>query len=305
MRFGCLSGRILFLIYAANAYMIFLVQLSQNDTYQRLKANVSTLFQAKQLLTETYNCSHTNIEVLDGANHQYLIDDSLDITHYRHLFVFINIPSNSPQLSIAGGLFSIDNLTIFGKSITLPSVRRNGTEDIDGCTGLTSWDGAVLLAKYMEQHRHLMKDQLVLELGSGTGIGGISAHAAGAAYVLCTDLGYALDNLRHTISLNVDQAEAVTITATRLDWFDPHSYPTPFLHTIRPSLGDYQDAYETRWDVVIAADVVWLAHLVQPLVNTLASVCGPDTLLLLSYQVLLLNCATLPPSSHTHHVVSQ
>lgn len=43
--------------------------------------------------------------------------------------------------------------------------------DLDGNTGLSLWDGAVVLAKYLELHPSLCQDKSVLELGSGTGLG--------------------------------------------------------------------------------------------------------------------------------------
>jgi Lysine methyltransferase len=51
-------------------------------------------------------------------------------------------------------------------------------------TGLSIWDGSVLLAKYMECNSHLVKGKHVIEIGAGTGIAGMAAVLLNAAHVL-------------------------------------------------------------------------------------------------------------------------
>lgn len=88
------------------------------------------------------------------------------------------------------------------------------------------------------------------------------------------------------------------ISVAVLDWFDSTTYPTvssrcklsspspiPTEVTVESSTLSDDNDDEDDWDVVIGADVVWLEHLVPPLVQTLAIICKKKTKLLLSHQV--------------------
>lgn len=84
----------------------------------------------------------------------------------------------------------------------------------------------------------------------------MSAALLGAASVDLTDLAYALPGCRHTIDLNKDAFPGGTeVRAVELNWFDPPK--------------------DESWEVVLAADVVWLVELVEALVSTLASLLAP------------------------------
>ena len=53
-------------------------------------------------------------------------------------------------------------------------------------TGLITWDGAVVLAKYMEWHPSAVSQKRILEVGAGTGVAGMAAALLGASSVLLT-----------------------------------------------------------------------------------------------------------------------
>lgn len=141
-------------------------------------------------------------------------------------------------------------------------------------TGLNTWDGAVVLAKYFQYNPSLVMGKRILEVGSGTGLSGIAAGLLGAAAVLLTDLDYTLENLRENVRINSktsypnNQTTAAAAAADlnmickveKLDWCDKSTYPIGHEHA--------------PWDLVIGADVVWLEHLVPPLVQTLFSCMG-------------------------------
>ena len=61
--------------------------------------------------------------------------------------------------------------------------------------------------------------------------------------------------------------EPTQVTAQVLDWFDP-------------------PRESANWDVVLAADTVWLEELVPPFVNTLTALCPPGSgrTVIMSYQ---------------------
>eukprot|EP01039_Chlorochromonas_danica_P001678 gene1678-1832_t len=138
-------------------------------------------------------------------------------------------------------------------------------------TGLVSWDGAVVLAKYLESHEEIIRGKHVLEVGAGTGIAGMAAALLGASSVILTDLPYALSNLQSNIARTIDNNSHLIdhnhLNSKMLDWKDPNTYPI-----------------DHHWEVILGADVVWLEDLVHPLVEALRSCSSEDTRILLAHQ---------------------
>ena len=81
-------------------------------------------------------------------------------------------------------------------------VQRGELEGTYG-TGATVWPASMVLLKYMEKHAEkLIRNKMVVDLGSGTGITSIGAALLGASRVICTDgedsvVRLAQDNLEH------------------------------------------------------------------------------------------------------------
>jgi predicted nicotinamide N-methyase len=108
-----------------------------------------------------------------------------------------------------------------------------------------------------DRHAFLCVAQ-VLELGAGTGLAGSAAAALGAGHVLLTDLAYALDNLRTTVARLPLAPPLRAPDVALLDWNDPSTLPPA----------------DPAWDVVLAADCIWLDHLVpQHMLSTVVSDC--------------------------------
>lgn len=91
-------------------------------------------------------------------------------------------------------------------------------------TGLTVWDGAIVLSKYLENEAvvaaecgevGLLSGRVVLELGAGTGVVGLAASALGARRTYLTDQAYTLENLRRTVSRN---SHLSGVEVMELDW---------------------------------------------------------------------------------------
>uniref|UniRef100_H3GLQ5 FAM86 N-terminal domain-containing protein n=1 Tax=Phytophthora ramorum TaxID=164328 RepID=H3GLQ5_PHYRM len=164
-----------------------------------------------------------------------------------------------------GGKFAID-----GRVVHIEEVGNSGKG-----TGLTTWDGSVVLAKYIEhQRRDDVAGSRIVELGAGTGLVGISAALLGARQVILTDLDYVVDNLAknvaETMKLAASEGKPVEsdVSTQVLNWFDP---PT--------DLGDI--------DFLLASDVVWVEELIPPLVATfdvLLRHSAVQTRILMSYQ---------------------
>ncbi|KAJ0407264.1 hypothetical protein P43SY_008039 [Pythium insidiosum] len=192
----------------------------------------------------------------------------------------LNIVLTSTQsvgscLALPARLFDVDTLRggfkINDRTVVVGEVENSGLG-----TGLTTWDGSVVLAKYLEhQHSSSLQGKRVLEVGAGTGVVGISAALLGAEDVILTDLEYALTNLQRNIDLTRAAAESSAkpltgkLSAQVLDWFHP-----------RTDFG--------ALDYILASDVVWVEELISPLVNTLHRLAqassGVQTCILLSHQ---------------------
>jgi hypothetical protein len=166
-----------------------------------------------------------------------------------------------PVLLIEGP--SLGDVIIDGNPVVL--VPRHGEtslispDAVDGDTGVSTWDGARMLAAHLADNRTLVEGRSVLELGAGTGVSGLAAALCGAREVLLTDLDYSLPQLRANAEATLYSSSSSNgggssngirgaVNVQLLDWSDKTTYP-----------------FDT-WDVVLAADVAWLDHLVEPLV---------------------------------------
>ncbi|TYZ63586.1 hypothetical protein PybrP1_010880 [[Pythium] brassicae (nom. inval.)] len=162
--------------------------------------------------------------------------------------------SSSTRLALPAKLFDATSaFEIRGVVVSVGEVGNSGKG-----TGLTTWDGSVVLAKHLEHARAgELRGKRVLEVGAGTGLAGLSAALLGAREVVLTDLAYTMENLAgnaaHTLANARHAGVAVGAVHTQvLDWFAP---PT--------DVG--------ALDFVLAADVVWVEELIAPLVRTLAT----------------------------------
>lgn len=181
-----------------------------------------------------------------------------------------DIEGQERLLQLTGRLFSSSTaLLINSHPITIVEPGKQNLDkdgSLDGATGLNIWDGAIALAKYLEKHSTtIVSGKSILELGAGTGVVGIAAALLDAHDVLLTDLPYALDNLRHNVQLNLRESTVAAIQS--LDWTSSSTYP---IHR--------------AWDLIIGADVIWLAHLVPSLVQVINACAADDTSVIIAHQ---------------------
>jgi hypothetical protein len=229
------------------------------------------------------------IEILDIFSGIYKrFDDLEEPVPWRNgllVILILRVETYQEQLlSIKGKAFDLRNgFSIGDNCLHIEEHRCNGCDGEDGATGLNMWDAAIVLAKYIEINSGIVQGKRILELGAGTGLVGISAHLMGAQYSLLTDLEYALPNLKQNVEHN--SADNSTITVSMLDWFEQATYPTG------------------RWDVVLGADVVWLEHLVAPLVHTISSCIDSQSVLILSHQVGRLDVFSVALKLHTNCIL--
>lgn len=127
-----------------------------------------------------------------------------------------------------------------------------------------TWPCSLLLAAFLASQPAVVRDKVVVELGSGTAVPSIAASLVGARLVLATERDDATlqSNLSHCLALN---PEAQTARACALDWYLP-SAPAALLSSL-PSPGVV--------DVVLAADVLYSSEDFYPLMSVVAQLLGP------------------------------
>lgn len=130
------------------------------------------------------------------------------------------------------------------------------------------WEGGLCLAEYMVRFPALVKGKQIVELGSGTGIGGITAALLGASRAVLTDLPSLLPLLNSTTNRNGLKPPHVVVEC--LDWEDDSN--------ISRSLR------EQSFDVVLAADPVYSASQVPGFVAALSRLLGSDCIGLLAHK---------------------
>lgn len=135
-------------------------------------------------------------------------------------------------------------------------------------TGLAVWaGGSSELAHFLvNDGSHFIQGKRVLELGSGTGIGGIIAYHVGAASVVWTDGDVdALENLRYNVVQNVHFDNDKQDTN--------HTSSKTFLSCPQliwgQGLGQFREKYGT-FDVILASDCIYMSKCVQPFWETVA-----------------------------------
>jgi predicted nicotinamide N-methyase len=119
-----------------------------------------------------------------------------------------------------------DATLLIRERVASPSEDALGVTASEDTTGASVWGSAVVLARWLSEHKDELAGATVIELGAGCGIAGLAAASLGAAHVTLTDLNEAtLTNLRHNVESNRNDV-AGAVRVDRLDWSDPASWPS-------------------------------------------------------------------------------
>lgn len=174
--------------------------------------------------------------------------------------------SSSPMVMLSGRLFE-SVPPIQGEAII---IAEDGSGRAGEGTGLVIWDASVVLAKTLELHKDKWcSGKRVLELGAGSGLAGLSAAALGAGRVLLTDLHYALPNLQRNVdsnSLAGRFSSGTEVSVAELDWSNRDTWTAE------------------RYDIVLAADVVWIEALIPDFVSALKHVADGSNIVLFAHR---------------------
>ena len=133
--------------------------------------------------------------------------------------------------------------------------RRFDDGGASGGFASTVWDSSIVLAKYVEKHRGLFANKRVCELGAGCGVVSAALVKAGCARVVATDLPENLPLLRENMERNCgENGEGARWEVKALTWG-----------------ADAAVALGETFDVVVAADCMYIAEAASDLVDTLAA----------------------------------
>jgi len=148
---------------------------------------------------------------------------------------------------------------------------------VAGATGFTVWEGSWVflnLLKTTSLGKEIISKRIV-ELGSGTGITGLSMAALGS-HVLMTDLP-AVTNSILTINFNKNSVPLAVDNAiywkhSKLVGNKEGSAAILALDWSQPIQNQIKDQDILLCDYVVAVDTVWLTDLLEPFVRTMSSI---------------------------------
>ena len=136
----------------------------------------------------------------------------------------------------------------------------NVASDQPDLIGLDVWPASITLCRYLVRRPQLAAGAAVCELGAGMGLPGLLCAQLGAASVLLTDYEpLVVAQLRQNAALNSLQQRCCF---QALDWFD---------------LAPLAPAQRAAQDLLLLADVIYAAAVVEPLVQTLLTLLRPGT----------------------------
>jgi predicted nicotinamide N-methyase len=151
-------------------------------------------------------------------------------------------------------------------------------------TGLTIWKASEYLSQYLlsEQQQRLLPDKRVLELGAGLGLCGIVAHRllqARTVYVTDGDSDV-LKVLNENIQANREASyedeskrQQHMISGHQLLW--GAEYAQQFLQRMRRIQPHPENDSLLLFDVILAADVVYVPQVIAPLFETVQTLLEP------------------------------
>jgi 16S rRNA G966 N2-methylase RsmD len=147
-------------------------------------------------------------------------------------------------------------------TIYIRGESQAGNTKVFQSTGLAAWSSGDELGNYLvNAGSRYIRGKRVLELGSGTGIGGIIAHHVGASSVVWTDGDSdALENLRHNVAKNVQDTN---YTSSRILQCCPQLVWGEGLKKFRKEYGTF--------DCILAADCIYMNKCLEPFWATVDS----------------------------------
>ncbi|KAK7257675.1 hypothetical protein RIF29_31819 [Crotalaria pallida] len=147
--------------------------------------------------------------------------------------------------------------------------------------GTTVWDASLVFTKFLERNCRKgrfspakLKGKRVIELGAGCGVSGFGMALLGCD-VIVTDQKEVLPLLQRNVERNISRVMQKnpesfgSIKVLELDWGDK----------------SHIKAVGPPFDYIIGTDVVYVEHLLEPLLKTILALSGPRTTTVLGYEI--------------------
>ncbi|CAJ2654496.1 unnamed protein product [Trifolium pratense] len=147
--------------------------------------------------------------------------------------------------------------------------------------GTTVWDASLVFAKFLERNCRKgrfspakLKGKRVLELGAGCGVSGFGMALLGCD-VTVTDQKEVLPLLQRNVDRNI----------SRVMQKNPESFGSIKVSELQWGDESHIKAVCPPFDYIIGTDVVYVEHLLEPLLQTILALSGPRTTILLGYEI--------------------
>ncbi|WJX50174.1 hypothetical protein P8452_36516 [Trifolium repens] len=147
--------------------------------------------------------------------------------------------------------------------------------------GTTVWDASLVFAKFLERNCRKgrfspakLKGKRVIELGAGCGVSGFGMALLGCD-VTVTDQKEVLPLLQRNVDRNI----------SRVMQKNPESFGSIKVSELQWGDESHIRAVCPPFDYIIGTDVVYVEHLLEPLLQTILALSGPRTTILLGYEI--------------------
>ena len=177
----------------------------------------------------------------------------------------------------------LETVALRGAASSSLRVVEGQADTID--SGARIWDSGREMAALLQQQGESLRGKRVLELGAGTGIGGLSAAACGAD-VLLSDQAHMLPLLNENIIANGLQRRDADTCVLGEDGAPPFCGGSAVATQLL--WGDASDLERVRasgpFDLLVGSDLLYAPHVFPLLLDTLVELCTPGvTEVLLTY----------------------
>ncbi|XP_004506058.1 uncharacterized protein [Cicer arietinum] len=147
--------------------------------------------------------------------------------------------------------------------------------------GTTVWDASLVFAKFLERNCRKgrfspakLKGKRVIELGAGCGVSGFGMALLGCD-VTVTDQKEVLPILQRNVDRNI----------SRVMQKNPESFGSIKVAELQWGDESHVKAVGPPFDYIIGTDVVYVEHLLEPLLQTILGLSGPRTTILLGNEI--------------------
>ncbi|XP_020973423.1 protein N-lysine methyltransferase METTL21A [Arachis ipaensis] len=162
--------------------------------------------------------------------------------------------------------------------------------------GTTVWDSSLVFAKFLERNCRKgrfspakLKGKRVIELGAGCGVSGFGMALLGCD-VIVTDQKEVLPLLQRNVERNISRVmqknpDLNGDNSLQANIFFLESFGSIKVAELQWGDESHIKAVDPPFDYIIGTDVVYVEHLLEPLLQTILALSGPRTTILLGHEI--------------------